>query len=101
MSEAQRQRQLDRLLAEYARGRISRRQLALRATKLGGLSLVLAALAPELRPARAAPVPRPGQIAFSSAMQDTQPVSNMTNDELLKFYDDVSALHRYPAARGR
>lgn len=89
MSQDQRARQIDRWLEEYARGRLSRRQLALRATKVGGLALVLAALAPELRPARAARAPRPGRSFRSSAMQDTQPISNMTNDELLKFYDDV------------
>jgi ribose transport system substrate-binding protein len=89
MSQDQRARQIDRLLKEYARGRLSRRQLALRATKVGGLGLVLAALAPELRPALAAPTPRPGRSFVSSVMQDKQPVSNMTNDELLKFYDDV------------
>jgi ribose transport system substrate-binding protein len=89
MSQDQRARQIDRLLEEYARGRLSRRQLALRATKAGGLALVLAALTPDLRPARAARAPRPGRSFTSSAMQDTQPISNMTNDELLKFYDDV------------
>lgn len=89
MFEAERERQLDRLLEEYARGRLSRRRLARSATKLGGLSLVLAALAPEIRPALAAPAYRPGKTTISSAMQDTQPVSNMTNDELLAFYDEV------------
>jgi ABC-type sugar transport system substrate-binding protein len=89
MSQDQRARQIDQWLAEYARGRISRRTLALRATKLGGLGLVLAALAPELRPTLAAPRPRPGRSYVSRAMQETQPISNMTNEELLAFYDEV------------
>ena len=89
MMQDQRERQIDRLIGDYFRERLSRRQLALRATKLGGLSLVLAALAPELRPAMAAPAPRMGRFVVSSAMQDTQPVSNMTNEELLEFYDQV------------
>jgi len=89
MSQDQRERQIDRLLGDYFRGRLSRRQLARRATKLGGLSLVLTTLAPELRPALAAPTPRSGRGIRSSAMQGTQPVSNMTTEELLEFYDQV------------
>ncbi len=82
-------REIDRLLEDYVRGRLTRRQLARRAAKLGGLGLVLVALAPELRPAQAAPAPRLGRSVLSSIMQDTQPISNMTNEELLAFYEDV------------
>ena len=82
-------REIDRLLEAYARGRLTRRQLAARATKLGGLGLVLGALAPEWRPAQAAPNHRRGRAARSSILQDTQPISNTTNDELLAFYEDV------------
>ncbi|MBA3451427.1 MAG: substrate-binding domain-containing protein [Chloroflexia bacterium] len=89
MFQDHRNQQIDRLLGDYLRGRLSRRHLAKRASKLGGLSLVLAALAPELRPAMAAPAPRLGQFARSSAMQDRQPISDMTNEELLEFYDQV------------
>lgn len=82
-------REIDRLLDDYVYGRLTRRQLAARATRLGGLGLVLVALAPELRPAQAAPAQRRGRAARSSIMQDTQPISNMTNEELLAFYEDV------------
>ncbi|MFN8591187.1 MAG: substrate-binding domain-containing protein [Thermomicrobiales bacterium] len=87
MLDDRKERRIDALLTDYFRGRISRRELASRATKLGGLGLVLAALAPELRPAAAAP--RVRRFALASALQEKQPISDMTNDELLKFYDDV------------
>lgn len=87
MSEDQRERLIDGLLERYFQGRLSRRQLATRAARLGGMAAVLAALVPELRPAQAAP--RSGRFAITAALQEKQPISNMTNDELLKFYDDV------------
>jgi ribose transport system substrate-binding protein len=89
MMRDQQLREINSLLEDYARGRLTRRQLARRATKLGALGLVLVALAPEMRPAQAAPSPRAGRALRSSIMQDTQPISNMTNEELLAFYEDV------------
>lgn len=80
-------RQIDALLEAYGKGRLNRRQLATRAAKLGRLGLVLAALAPELRPAMAAP--RVRKFAVASALQEKQPISDMTNEELLAFYDNV------------
>lgn len=82
-----RERHLDRLIEDYFRGRLTRRQLARQATKLGGLGLVLAALMPELRPAAAAP--RVRRLTIASARQETQPITEMTNEELLAFYDEV------------
>lgn len=82
-------REIDCLLDDYVHGRLTRRQLASRAARLGGLGLALVALAPELRPAQAAPAQLRGRAARSSVMQDTQPISNMTNEELLAFYEDV------------
>ena len=87
MVDDSRARKLDGLIEEYARGRISRRRLAKRATALGGLGFVLAALGPGLRSAAAAPRVRP--LSLASARQDTQPITEMTNEELLAFYDEV------------
>jgi ABC-type sugar transport system substrate-binding protein len=75
MSRERSDRQLDDLITDYLRGRISRRDLAKQAGRLGGLGIVLAALAPELRPA--------------AAQNEKQPITDMTNEELLKFYDEV------------
>lgn len=75
MSRDQRERQLDVLITDYLRGRISRRSLAKQAGRLGGLGVVLAALASELRPA--------------AAQNEKQPITDMTNEELLTFYDEV------------
>jgi ribose transport system substrate-binding protein len=85
--DERRERELDALLTSYFQGRISRRTLAREATRLGGMALVLAALASELRPAAA--MPRLRTPLLVSALQEKQPVSEMTNEELLKFYDDV------------
>ena len=87
MTEDRRERRIDGLLEDYFRGRISRRHLAKRATQLGGLASVLLALAPELRPAFAAP--RLRNFAITAAMQEKQPITNMTNEELLTFYDET------------
>ena len=87
MSEDRNRRQLDRLLSDYVSGRINRRRLAREATRLGGLGLVLAALGTQLRPAVAAPRLR-GSVV-SSAQDEKQPITDMTNEELLAFYDEV------------
>lgn len=87
MIEERREWIIEELLGDYARGRITRRQLALRAAKIGGLTFVLLALAPELRPASTSA--RVRNFAVTAAMQDKQPITDMTNEELLKFYDDV------------
>jgi ribose transport system substrate-binding protein len=87
MTEDRRERRIDGLLEDYCRRRISRRHLVKRATRLGGLASVLLALAPELRPAFAAP--RLRNFAITAAMQEKQPITNMTNEELLKFYDET------------
>ncbi|MFM9105358.1 MAG: substrate-binding domain-containing protein, partial [Chloroflexota bacterium] len=82
-----RERKLDTLLRSYGKGMISRRTLAREAARLGGMAVVLAALAPELRSAAAAPRSRmPLRV---TAAQDTQPISEMTNEQLLDFYDKV------------
>ncbi len=87
MTEERRERLIEGLLAGYVRGRITRRQLATRAAKIGGLTSVLLALAPELRPIAASA--RVRNFAVTAVMQDRQPITDMTNEELLKFYDDV------------
>lgn len=87
MHDQSRERQLDSLLTSYFKGRISRRTLAREATRLGGMAIVLAALATELRPAMAAP--RIRSAARMSALQDTAPITDMTSDQLLEFYDTV------------
>lgn len=87
MADDTRGRKLDRLIEDHLRGRISRRRLASRATALGGLRLVLASVGPSLRPAMASPRARP--LAVTSARQDTQPITDMTTEELLAFYDEV------------
>ena len=87
MADDTRARELGRLIDDHLRGRISRRHLARRATALGGFGLVLAAIGPELRPAMASPRVRP--LAVTSARQDTQPITDMTTEELLAFYDEV------------
>lgn len=88
MQADQRERQVDALLQAYAKGSITRRELARRASAIGGLAFVLLALAPELRPAVAAGR-RVRNFAITSALQEKQPITDMTNDELLAFYDDV------------
>jgi len=80
-------RRIDALITDYLRGRTSRRHLVKTATRLGGLGLVATALAPEMRPAFAAPRLRGAAVA--RAQNDRQPITDMTTDELLAFYDAV------------
>ncbi len=87
MTDDRRARRLDALITDYLRGRTSRRRLVTEATRLSGLGLVVAALGPELRPAFAAPRVRGAVV--SSAQDDKQPITGMTTDQLLTFYDEV------------
>ena len=87
MDDNRRSRRLDALINDHLAGRATRRHLIKEAAALGGLGLVTAVLASQQRSAVAAPRIR-GAVA-ASAQNDKQPITNMTTDELLTFYDTV------------
>jgi ribose transport system substrate-binding protein len=98
MKDVSQERRLKALIDAYLTGQTTRRQLVKEAARLGGLGLVLTALAPQLSVTG-------GRLRIGAttvkAQDQKQPITNMTTAELLKFYDEVLPFKdRLPMEKG-